>query len=384
MKRLAIITSHPIQYNAPLFQLLTERNNVAVKVFYTWGQTVKGNVYDPDFKKTFSWDIPLLEGYEYEAIENCSKNPSAGSFGGIQNKDLFQHIDKYAPDTLLIYGWSFSSHLKVIRKYSGRVKILFRGDSTLLDEPIGFHFKKLFRRFFLTWVYSNVDIALFTGNSNYAYFLKHGLKAEQLKHAPHAVDNKRFEESSGKYESEAKAWRRKMEIPDNGFVFLFAGKLEPKKDPRLLLAAFNEIKNKEVYLIFVGNGILETELKKEASLLSNVRFLDFQNQQQMPIVYRLGNVFVLPSKGPGETWGLGVNEAMASGVPCIVSDKCGCAEDLGLQANNSVFKAGNAASLNTALIAAFENRKNHHSAHTQEKINQYSLEKIAEAIEGSV
>ncbi len=48
----------------------------------------------------------------------------------------------------------------------------------------------------------------------------------------------------------------------------------------------------------------------------------------MPILYRLGNVFCLPSKGPGETWGLAVNEAMASSRPVIVSNKVGCAADL--------------------------------------------------------
>ena len=48
----------------------------------------------------------------------------------------------------------------------------------------------------------------------------------------------------------------------------------------------------------------------------------------MPIIYRMADVFVLPSKGPGETWGLAVNEAMASGRPVIVSDKCGAAADL--------------------------------------------------------
>jgi glycosyltransferase involved in cell wall biosynthesis len=61
----------------------------------------------------------------------------------------------------------------------------------------------------------------------------------------------------------------------------------------------------------------------------------------MPLVYRLGDVFVLPSKGPGETWGLAINEAMACGRPVIASDKCGAAADM-IKANENgfVFKAG--------------------------------------------
>ncbi|MCB0710584.1 MAG: glycosyltransferase family 1 protein, partial [Chitinophagaceae bacterium] len=70
MKRLAIITTHPIQYNAPLFQLLAQRENIAIKVFYTWGDTVLKEKYDPGFQKNIEWDIPLLEGYDYAFVEN--------------------------------------------------------------------------------------------------------------------------------------------------------------------------------------------------------------------------------------------------------------------------------------------------------------------------
>ena len=59
----------------------------------------------------------------------------------------------------------------------------------------------------------------------------------------------------------------------------------------------------------------------------------------MPIVYRLGDVFVLPSKGPIETWGLSVNEAMACSRAIIVSDRCGCGVDLVKEGiNGYIFK----------------------------------------------
>ena len=57
--------------------------------------------------------------------------------------------------------------------------------------------------------------------------------------------------------------------------------------------------------------------------------LGFHNQLKMPVVYRMADVFCLPSAGPGETWGLAINEALASGTPCIVSDRAGCAQDMG-------------------------------------------------------
>ena len=65
MKRLAIISTHAIQYNAPFFKALNLNENICVKVFYTWEQS-KQTVYDPGFGQQRAWDIPLLEGYEYE------------------------------------------------------------------------------------------------------------------------------------------------------------------------------------------------------------------------------------------------------------------------------------------------------------------------------
>jgi hypothetical protein len=68
--------------------------------------------------------------------------------------------------------------------------VLFRGDSTLLDEVGGI--KKILRRALLTRVYKNIDIALYVGNANKAYYQFCGLKEHQLVFAPHAIDNERF------------------------------------------------------------------------------------------------------------------------------------------------------------------------------------------------
>jgi hypothetical protein len=70
LKKLAIITTHPIQYHAPWFKLLTERKKLNVMVYYTWGQLEHNSKYDPGFGKNVEWDIPLLEGYEYRFVKN--------------------------------------------------------------------------------------------------------------------------------------------------------------------------------------------------------------------------------------------------------------------------------------------------------------------------
>ncbi len=382
-KRLAIITSHPIQYNAPLFRLLTERGKLEVKVFYTWGQTEQGFVYDPDFKQAFKWDIPLLDGYEKEFVENISKHPTAGSFNGIDNRDLIERIDRYNPDVLLVFGWSFKSHLRVMRHYSGRKKIIFRGDSNLLDELEGFSVKKILRSVFLTWLYRHVDIALYTGAANKAYYLKYGLKEHQLLYAAHAVENERFYDEDGRHEQAADQWRNELGIGNDEKVFLFAGKLEPKKDPSLLLEAFQQLNLQNTRLIFVGKGVQEEVLQQKAGNDPRILFLGFQNQQQMPVVYRLATVFVLPSKGPGETWGLSVNEALACDRPVLVSSKCGCASDVVVSGQNGlIFEAGSIAALKASLKEMIDLKFSVSSIRAV--IGRFCIQSIAESLEKAV
>src|SRR5258705_3082651 len=123
VKKLAIITTHPIQYNAPLYQLLARRNNIGVKVFYTWGESVLEAKYDPGFKKEIKWDIPLLEGYEYEFLENCAVDKGSHQFKGIDNPGLIKAIQSYKADAILLYGWSYKSHLRLMRHFHKKVPI---------------------------------------------------------------------------------------------------------------------------------------------------------------------------------------------------------------------------------------------------------------------
>jgi len=324
MKRLAIITTHPIQYNDPWFKLLAVGKKVLPKVFYTWEQTKSGEKHDVGFGKVISWDIPMLEGYEYTFVKNKAKDPGTHHFQGVVNPTLIKEVEEWGAQAILVIGWSFHSHLACLRYFHKKVPVLFRGDSTLLNERPGI--KQWLRRISLKWVYKHVDYALYVGANNKAYYLKHGLKEDQLVLAPHAIDNNRFAQPDDAYRAEAKAWRGKLEITEDNLVLLFAGKLEPNKDPFFITALAKEIPDQRLRIVLVGNGVLEHELKQAAALDSRIRFIDFQNQRAMPVMYRIGDVFILSSQS--ETWGLGANEAMASGCAIIMSDKCGGAVDL--------------------------------------------------------
>lgn len=383
MKKLAIITTHPIQYNAPLFKLLSKNDKVRIKVFYTWGQAVLEKKYDPGFNKTIEWDIPLLEGYEYEFLENTAKKKGSHHFNGIINPGIIQRLNDWSPDAILVFGWNFSSHLKVMRYFKNKIPVFFRGDSTMLDEKK--NIPGLLKKIALKWVYTHINEAFYCGTQNKSYFLYYGLSNDQLIAAFHAIDNSRFDNSDGKYTSKAQEMRRKLGIENEDLVFLYAGKLLNGKNIELLINAFTKLNDTGAQLVIAGNGPVESTLKSNSIGLKNLHFLDFQNQQAMPVLYQVCDVFVLPSGG--ETWGLSVNEAMAAGRAVIVSDRCGCAIDLVEDgANGYVFRSGDMDDLSSKMEICIRNKQNVRLMQQRavERIRDFTFDAVAGAIEKEV
>ncbi|MDB5089782.1 MAG: glycosyl transferase family 1 [Mucilaginibacter sp.] len=380
MRKLAIITTHPIQYYAPVFRLLQQRGKISIKVFYTWGEAAISK-YDPGFGKDISWDIPLTEDYPFTWVRNVAANPGSHYKRGIINPTLISEIKQFNPSAILVFGWAYQSHFEVMRYFHGKIPVYFRGDSTLLDEMPAW--KKTIRYIWLKWVYHFINNAFYVGTNNRSYFKLYGLKDEQLAFAPHAIDNERFAADCGK---EARQLREQLNLRKKNILILFAGKLEDKKSPLLLLEAFLDLQQDDVHLLITGNGQLEATLKASAAESPNIHFLNFQNQQYMPVIYQAADLFCLPSQGPGETWGLAVNEAMAAGAAIVVSDKVGCATDLVTEKNGAIFTSGDLASLTKALKTLTADKQNlkQMGKHSKVVIAAWNFTNIAEAFENKL
>jgi glycosyltransferase involved in cell wall biosynthesis len=380
VQKLAIITTHPIQYYAPVFKLLYKRKNIDIKVFYTWGNYTESK-HDPGFGGTIEWDLPLLEDYPYEWVENTAAQPGSHHFKGIVNPGIIEQISNWQPGAILVFGWAYHSHLKILRYFKNKLPVYFRGDSTLLDETPGF--RSLLKTIFLKWVYRHIDHAFYAGTNNRAYFKRYGLRDDQLSFAPHAVDNNRF---SADQINEVNGFKQSLGIAEGDIVILFAGKLEAKKSPGLLLNSFLALNIPHTHLVFAGSGKLEEELKHQASAYSNIHFIGFQNQSVMPAAYQLCDIFCLPSQGPGETWGLAVNEAMACGKAILVSDKCGCAIDLVNKNNGIIFKSGVSGELKQALkqLTLSKSSLSQLGENSRLLIKDWNFLKIVEHIESKI
>jgi glycosyltransferase involved in cell wall biosynthesis len=327
LTKLAFIVSHPIQYYVPLYQRLAARGDLEIRVFYTWRGAEKG-AFDQGFQKAIAWDIPLTDGYDFEVVPNIASDPGTHHFMGLRNPDLVRRVLAWRPDAAHLTGYSYASHLKALRSLPGKgVPVLFRGDSHLLDERrsgLRWRAKKLL----LSQIFSWPAAFLYVGKANREYYRAFGVPERKLFHCPHSIEIERFAEPDAELEAAAKAWRSKLRVTEQQKVLLFAGKFEEKKQPIQMMKAFLSAGIENAICILVGDGHLGNEVRALAAQHpAQFRVLPFQNQSRMPLVYRLGDCFVLPS-AYGETWGLAVNEAMACGRPVLVSNKVGCSADL--------------------------------------------------------
>lgn len=386
--RLAIIQSHPTQYFSPWFRHLAADPRVTVKVFYLWDFGVKETV-DIVFQKSFVWDIPLLDGYDSVFIPNVSSDPGTHHFTGLNNPKAARMIADWQPDRILIFGYGYVTHLRLILAPElMKIPLLFRGDShelypkKNLNSKLGEFLRRvIFRRF---------SAFLAVGRANTAYFRRVGVPEHKIYFSPHCVDNERFQNASSSAEQEAQVWKNQLGIPPASPVVLFAGKFETKKCPVDLLRTFLSLPNPangepKPVILFVGSGPLAVELRRTAgdAIGKTVFFAPFQNQSAMPKVYATGDLLVLPSYGRGETWGLVVNEAMNLARPAIVSSHCGCSLDLIVQGKTGwVFPAGDWDALRNTLVEALRDsdRLRQSGIQAREHIDGYSFEKAGKGL----
>jgi glycosyltransferase involved in cell wall biosynthesis len=386
--RLAAVLTHPTQYYAPWFRHIAAHGGLALRVFYL-SDAGRRAAPDRQFGREIAWDVDLTGGYEHEWVPNRAGRPATDRFLGVRNPELAARLSAFGPDALLLFGYTYASHLRALAwARRRRVPVLFRGDSHFLGRrppagPRGWLMRFIFRRF---------AVCLPVGAANRRYFRTLGVPDDRLVFAPHAVDAGRFDPADPVSAREAGELRASLGLGEGCAVVLFAGKFVPAKGPRLLLAAFRRLAPPGAALVFVGDGVERPGLETDAAAARNaglqVRVLPFANQSAMPSRYRLASIFALPSTGLYETWGLAVNEAMHLGVPCLVSDRVGCHEDLVTDGVTGwVAKAGDEDDLTAALdraLADVRRRPAELRAAVRERISGYSFTRATAGLRDAV
>jgi glycosyltransferase involved in cell wall biosynthesis len=322
--RLAVLTSHPIQYYSPLFRALAQVVDLHVLFAH---RATPAEQARAGFRTPFAWDVDLTSGYAHSFLENVARRPGTDRFLACDTPGIGKHLREGRFQVLLVLGWHLKAYLQGILAAKRRgIPVMVRSDSQL-ETP-----RSLLKRAFKSLAYPQLlrifDAALFVGQRSRAYYTHYSYPLGRLFFSPHCVDTQWFGATATT--QQRLRLRRQHAISPETFLVLFAGKLVPFKRPADVIAAAARCRAQGLpaEVLVAGSGELEAAL--EAAAASSgvpLHLLGFRNQTEMPAAYAAADCLVLPSDGR-ETWGLVVNEALACGRPIIVSDACGCAPDL--------------------------------------------------------
>jgi glycosyltransferase involved in cell wall biosynthesis len=211
------------------------------------------------------------------------------------------------------------------------VPVIVISDSQEIDFPLT-TFREWIKRRYL----GCCDGALVGGRPHCYYVMKLGMDATRIRVGYDVVDNAHFDRGAARVRANAAALRQQLGLPERYFL-TSARFIEKKNLPRLIQAFAEFLKamdeqdeaSSQWHLVVLGDGALRGELEQRVAALelgTRVLMPGFKQYPELPLYYGLAQAFILASTT--EQWGLVVNEAMASGLPVLVSERCGCARDL--------------------------------------------------------
>jgi glycosyltransferase involved in cell wall biosynthesis len=337
MTRLVILTEIISPYRIPLFNALARDAAVCPHVIFL-------SDTDPNLRK---WRVYKEEiRFSYQILPSWRRR--LGKFNVLLNWKVADALDQSSPDAILCGGYSYLASWQVLCwAQSHKIPLLLWSESNIQDARRGHAPVELLKLEFLRRCAGFVV----PGQSARDYLLAQKIREERIFVAPNGVDNDLFGSLAAEARKDANANRRRLGLPDR--YVLFVGRLVPEKGIFDLLCAYARLEEQvrqELGLVFVGDGIARQELQKRASEISvgEIRLAGFAHREQLPSYYALAEMLVLPTYT--DPWGLVVNEAMACGLPVIVSQVAGSVRDLVREGwNGLLIPPRNVASLSSAI-----------------------------------
>ncbi len=382
--RLTAALTHPVQYYTPWFRhIATHCPEIDLTVLYATRPTPSQQ--GVGFGRALEWDVALTEGYHCCVVRSSRGADSVHSdeFWGLDVPEMVAAVRETQPDVVLVPGWHSVTLLRVLWACRrARLPVLYRGDTHLGRAPIGWRRPLWSPRTRL--LLGLFDGYLSVGRRARAYLRHFGVDDSRVFPAPHCVDNEFFAARAARYQTPGGRVEARVALglDARDFVVLFVGKMEPKKRPLDLIRAMGRL-GAGSRLLMVGTGELEQECRAEAARLgAPVAWAGFLNQSELGRTYAAADCLVLPSDW-GETWGLVVNEALATGLPCVVSDRVGCAPDLVTPGETGeIFPMGDVAALTAAVARVRDQRGAGHdwAPACRRRADSYSLERAADGL----
>jgi glycosyltransferase involved in cell wall biosynthesis len=314
-RKLVILTEIIAPYRIPVFNALSRHPGVDLHAIFL-AQTDK---------TLRQWHIYTNEiRFSYEVLPSWRLR--VGNRSLLLNRGLRGALSAARPDTILCGGYNYPASWTALRwaRRRGAGFVLWT-ESNEWDQRSGHAGVEWLKRYFVR----SCSAFVVPGKSSWNYIRTLGAGENVIFTAPNAVDNSFFATQSSLARAHGSDIRERLKVPLK-FV-LFVGRLVPEKGVFDLLESYAKLEGtvrSEVGLVFAGDGVSRDELARRAERISpgTVSFTGFAHREDLARLYSLAEVLVLPTHS--DPWGLVVNEAMACGLPVIVSNVAGCCADL--------------------------------------------------------
>ena len=356
---------HHARLNAAADRLSVTGIEWSAKGFDAWGAAARPSRYHK---------ISLFP----EATDHYPNKPELRSA-------LWSALEQAIPDVVAVNGWNnFGSLIAANCCVRCATPMVLMSESSRQDEPRTRWKEAIKRR--VVGLYS---AALVGGRRHVEYLVELGMPRERVFTGYDVVDNHYFERRVGEVRDSSVEIRKKYSLPEN--YFLASARFVEKKNLSGLISAYVEYRRKSQTgvntawdLLLLGDGPLRDSLNAQLSTLNlkeHVHLLGFKPYHELPAYYGLANAFVHASTI--EPWGLVVNEALASALPVIVSDRCGCAPEL-VNGNGFTFDPTNEGELTARLLnmASLSDKERKHLGDNSQTIaTNFAPERFGEGLE---
>jgi glycosyltransferase involved in cell wall biosynthesis len=325
--RVLTISSHPIQYGAPLFRLMAKHPKLDFQVAYCSLRGAESAGFDPEFGASVQWDVPLLDGYKWTHIPN--RGSGSENFWAWCNSGLWNFIRHGNFDAVI-------SHVGYVRAtfwiayFAARsvgIPFIFGTDASRIEPRDESKLKLAAKKIIWPAVFSLAGQVLTASSAGRDMMIDLGFPPDRVSMTLDTVDNDWWLAQANAVNREEA--RKQLGFQPHEKIILFCAKLQPWKRPMDLLQAFASAAIPNAKLVFAGDGAQRAELEREAAIQrisDKIRFLGFVNQSQLPKLYKAADLMVIPSRY--EPFGLVVNESMLCGCPVVASDRVGAVRDL--------------------------------------------------------
>ncbi len=321
--RFAVVASHPIPYYTPFYRALVQHGGVKVRAFFATKVGLEKSL-DPGMGVELAWKTDLLSGYEHVILPEAERI-RALTFGDVDNPSLGPALSAFAPDAVLIHGYTLRTMLRALAWCRRRgVPALMISDSSLhsgTSRPM-----RVLKRALLPLVFRQFSAFLAIGDKNQTYLETYGARPKQIFRVANMVDEGFWAHRERRQEERVRV-RAQLGIGDGELMVLFVGKLIERKRPGDLLAALARLRSmpgsrRPVRVVFAGDGAQRAALQRRAADGGlPARFLGFVNIDALPGLYCAADALAHPAEI--ETFGAIVIEAATLGLALVLSDHVG-------------------------------------------------------------